>query len=366
MTSPIIILGGGLWGGLLAYRLNIINPEIDFILFEKGSTFGGNHTWSFHGSDLSDQDFEWIKPFISKSWNGYMVSFPRYQREFTTAYHAISSAHFHQVLCSELTEKKMMLKTDSTLENALTLGNTVFDARGIFQAGEVGYQKFLGLDLKLKQPHKLPHPIIMDARVSQKDGFRFIYYLPWSEDSIMVEDTRYSHSAKFNEAQIEHDLMGEVEKAGWEVQDVVRRETGVLPIPLSVVPNLKKTGVIDLSGIFHDTTGYSLPYAVKIISRLMKLPKLDLKHFNNCISEVREEIEGNRKFFRMLNSLLFKAAHPDERYKMLEFFYRHRPELISRFYSAEMTGLDKIKFFMGRPPVSISAAIRTLVDRSSS
>src|SRR3546814_18600308 len=40
--------------------------------------------------------------------------------------------------------------------------------------------------------HGLARPIIMDARVPQIDGYRFVYLLPFSPDRLFVEDTYYS------------------------------------------------------------------------------------------------------------------------------------------------------------------------------
>ena len=39
-----------------------------------------------------------------------------------------------------------------------------------------GYQKFLGLELKLSCPSPIREPLLMDARVAQRDGFRFFIF----------------------------------------------------------------------------------------------------------------------------------------------------------------------------------------------
>ncbi len=53
----------------------------------------------------------------------------------------------------------------------------------------------------------------------------------------------------------------------------------------------------------------------------------------------------------MLDKMLFKAAEPAERYRILERFYRLDPRLIGRFYAGRSTLSDKARVLMGKPPV---------------
>ena len=48
--------------------------------------------------------------------------------------------------------------------------------------GRAGYQKFVGLEIRTPQPHGMVRPLLMDARVAQIDGFRFVYVLPLAPD----------------------------------------------------------------------------------------------------------------------------------------------------------------------------------------
>lgn len=361
MDRPIIILGGGLWGGLLAYRLQMLRPQQNFILVEKTESLGGEHTWSFHESDISKEDFSWLTPFIIKSWSSYEVRFPKNKRSLELAYHSISSKKFHDYLVSTIPKHKLKFNTEMSLETALQEGSLVFDARGVVSNENCGYQKFIGLDLKLKMNHALKHPILMDACIPQIDGFRFMYVLPWSENTLLVEDTRYSNSETMDASELEKEILNYAKNSGWEVESIIRRESGVLPIPLKNSAPAQNSKIVDLSYIFHDTTGYSLPFAVKAASEISKLKILDLENAQLIIQNLRSEIEDSRKFFRMLNRLLFKSAVPNERYRMLEFFYKHSPDLIKNFYAGKLTSFDKFRFFLGRPPVSITRAAKTLI-----
>ena len=67
-----------------------------------------------------------------------------------------------------------------------------------------------------------------------------------------------------------------------------------------------------------------------------------------------------RGFYRMLDTMLFKAAEPDERYRILERFYRLDPRLIGRFYAGRSTMLDKLRVLTGKPPVPLGRAVAAI------
>jgi lycopene beta-cyclase len=58
--------------------------------------------------------------------------------------------------------------------------------------------------------------------------------------------------------------------------------------------------------------------------------------------------------------MLFRAARPGERYRVLERFYGLPEALICRFYAAGLTPLDKLRILAGKPPVPIGAALRCI------
>jgi lycopene beta-cyclase len=67
-----------------------------------------------------------------------------------------------------------------------------------------------------------------------------------------------------------------------------------------------------------------------------------------------------RAFYQLLNRMLFRAAPPEDRYRVLEHFYRLPEPLISRFYAGRLTRLDKLRIVSGRPPVPIGKALAAL------
>ncbi|MFA5583397.1 MAG: lycopene cyclase family protein, partial [Bacteriovoracaceae bacterium] len=203
-----IIVGGGLSGSLLFYGLKATHPNIKVLLLEKDSKLGGNHTWCFHEDDINNYNNNWIRDLISKSWDSYEVIFPRYHRILKSSYHSIQSNKLHDLLINKYSDSISLNSDISFLgENEVKFisGDTlkahcVVDARGWKKTESIpsGYQKFVGLDIKLKRPHGLSGVRLKDARVEQIDGYRFVYVLPWSEDEVLVEDTYYSNSSELN------------------------------------------------------------------------------------------------------------------------------------------------------------------------
>jgi lycopene beta-cyclase len=360
VTKPIIIIGGGLWGGLLASALIQKNPSQEFRLYEEKDQFGGNHTWSFHETDVTPEGMKLLRPFIRKTWDEHQVIFPGLKRTLKGKYHSISSQLFDEKLRKTIPTERLITGRKISLQEAANEGSTVIDARGFFRQGECGYQKFIGLEVKTDGPHGLLNPILMDATVDQIDGFRFIYCLPYSPEKLLIEDTRYSQNSSLDHFRIKENIHEYARLKGWKIAEILREESGSLPIPYRYQEPEIDHDVINLSGIFHDTTGYSLPDAVRLV---LKISESDLSHskLQNIVHNYRNVRERDRKFFRFLNRLMFFASDDKSRYRMLEFFYKSSPSLMQKFYRGEMSSLDKTKFFVGVPPVSLPKAFNVIL-----
>ncbi len=242
----------------------------------------------------------------------------------------------------------------------------VIDARGAAPVDvPLGWQTFLGQEIHCAAPHGVHVPLIMDATVPQVGGFKFVYVLPFTPDRLLVEDTAYADTPGVDLPQARANVAAYVAAKGWRVREVVREESGSLPIPLG--GSIDAFWTCDVprigmrAGLFHPTTGYSLPDAVATADLVADL----LAHMNpldagRVYSEVRHFATTRwqaRAFFRMLNRLLFRAAAPEARARVLEQFYRRAPDLIARFYAGELTTLDRLRVLAGRPPVSVRLAL---------
>jgi lycopene beta-cyclase len=118
-------------------------------------------------------------------------------------------------------------------------------------------------------------------------------------------------------------------------------------------------------GFFHPTTGYSLPDAVRVAGLIARQKRLDGAALRRVTEAEARRLWRERGFYRILNTMLFRAARPSERYKVLERFYGLSPALIGRFYAGRTTMLDKLRILSGRPPVPVGRAVAALAGRRS-
>jgi len=372
----LILAGGGLANGLLALRLRQRRPELRILVLEQGERLGGNHTWSFYGTDLSAAQLAWVMPLVEYRWPGYEVRFPGLQRRLPTSYQSLTSAHFHDVVTAALGES---VRTGARIRAIQADGVVLDDGERIKAAGVIdgrgftasphlllGYQKFTGQIVRLHEPHGLLHPVIMDAEVAQQDGYRFMYILPLAPDSLLIEDTRYSDDAGIDR-RLDHKAIGDHARArGWRIAEHLREETGVLPIMLAgdVDAYLRTAGGIPRSGLrallFHATTGYSFACAVRLAEHVCALEDLGTASLLREIDRHTRKHWREQAFYRLLNRMLFRASRPQERWRIMHRFHGLPAGLIERFYAGRTTLADKARILCGKPPVRVTAALRCL------
>lgn len=374
----LILVGGGLADALIAYRLAQVRPALRVLVLEAGTAFGGNHTWSFHETDLTAAQRAWTAPFVVHRWPFYQVKFPALQRRVDLAYCSATSDRLHGVLTDAAVpvrfgaRARMVRPRSVELEDGETLhARAVIDGRGAFDSPHLrlGWQKFFGQEIRTAQPHGLSGPILMDATVEQNDGFRFVYVLPFAADRLLIEDTYYSDRPDLDVDRLRERVAAYSQQKSWVSAEVMREETGVLPITLA--------GDIDAfwstkdgqpcaglrAGLFHPTTGYSWPDAVRLADHLATLDELDAGALFLAIRARASARWRSQGFFRTLNRMLFLAGRPDRRWMIMQRFYRFAEPSVARFYAGDLSFGDKVQLLVGRPPVSVTGAVRAIMDR---
>ncbi|HET9355032.1 MAG TPA: lycopene beta-cyclase CrtY [Sphingomicrobium sp.] len=380
VRPTLIIAGGGLAGGLAALALAEKRPDLKFLLIEQGSSFGGNHVWSFFDSDVDPADRAFLEPLVAKHWPDHDVCFPRRRRRLDLGYNSVPSDLLDQALRERLAGDQYRLgcMIEAVASDHVIAGgerieaDCVIDARGAGAAPglELAWQKFVGRTYRFRAAHKVIRPIIMDAAVEQRDGYRFVYSLPFGPRELMIEDTFYSDHPALDEAALAAGLDRMAQAHG--PAECIGQETGVLPILLGgELEDLWPSDGIGVArlgmrgGFFHPTTGYSLPDAVRnarLIADQPQFKSADLYRLLRCGAE-RQWAE--RRFFVLLNRMLFRAAEPDQRYRVLEHFYRLPLATIGRFYAGRLTALDKLRILSGRPPVALGRALSALRGKAA-
>lgn len=377
-VPDLVLVGGGLANGLIALRLAQRRPDLDVRIVEASDRLGGEHTWSFFESDLTVEQRAWIDPVIVHRWPGYSVRFPSLSRRLSTAYRSVTSARFAEVISQTLPADRIMLRAPVatvradgvTFADGRTLSaRAVIDGRGPTAAPDLalGYQKFVGLELRLAAAHGLGEPIVMDATVDQTGGYRFLYVLPFDDRTLLVEDTRYTDGETLDRDEFRQGALDYAAANGWAVDTVLREEHGVLPVALDgdIAAHHSRMGEAAQSGLraalFHPTTGYSLPDAVRLADRIAG--DFAPERLAADLRDHSVRLWNARGFYRLLDRMLFRAARPEHRYRVLERFYRLPQPLIERFYAAASTGPDKLRILSGKPPVPLRAALGCLIEK---
>jgi lycopene beta-cyclase len=365
-----LILGGGLSGGLIALALVNAGRGAGITLIDEGSRLGGNHTWSFHGTDLEADGRSLVAPLVARRWARHEVRFPGHHRVLPSGYLTVTSDRFAEVVTARLRAAGARLLLGRRVaaigpslvrlhDDTIVRGRVVLDARGPDPTATdrpTGFQKFLGLEVELCADGPWTVPLLMDATVPQSDGYRFIYVLPFSPRRALVEETVYSGNPSLDVFEAERRIVAYLEKHGARVARVLRREIGVLPLPMrdpgATQPVAFPLAVGYRGGFFHPVTGYSLPLAARVALAVAQAhtPAQSLA----AVRGLARQLTSQRRFGALLNRLMFEAMPPASRWTALDRFYRLPEPTIARFYASRSTWWDRARILIGRPPAGIS------------
>lgn len=374
--AKVLIEGAGLAGCMALIALKWRWPDLEIHVSSEpphgtisaDRAEAASKTWCFHEGDVQPESWAWLTPYISCSWAGYDVHFPKHSRSLLSRYFAIRSSDFFNRV--KATYPMAFQGRDRQTKYDLKIKATGWPP--VSRSSDFGWQKFVGLDLKLKFPHGLQRPILKDARVEQIDGYRFFYCLPWSEKSLLIEDTYYSNSPDLNVEKIRQRILQFARLQGWEVEIEERIEMGALPLDMGLYETQNALGLeagqISIgaaSGLAHPVTGYTTSMLFQQIESMVltsgedeNLDRCDLPDLARRVEVVNQNLSNQARYFHLLNRMLFKVARPEERYIVLERFYRLSPDLISRFYAGRLHWTDRARILIGRPPVPLLPAVR--------
>ena len=383
MRTEIAIVGGGLAGGLIALALRRRHPEMHVLLVERDRALGGNHRWSWFGSDLDADGRALLAGFRKVEWPDYEVRFPSYRRRLRSGYNSLASADFDSGLRRELGDGAILAGAEVAALDGEGVGladgrrisaRAVIDCRSFAPSPHLngGWQVFMGRHLRMPTPHGVERPIVMDASVTQHDGYRFVYTLPLGANELFVEDTYYKDAPALDRSALSSRIDAYCRAQGWD-GEILGGETGVLPVLTGgdFAALRRDTGIEGVAaagargGFVHPLTSYTLPAAVAnalAIAEEAELPGQQLAAF----LDARARRHWSRTaFYRGLARMLFDAAEPDRRYRIFERFYRLPRGLIERFYAARSTRADRIRILCGKPPVPVHRAVAALAGRGN-
>lgn len=375
-----VLIGGGLQSGLIALALRHTHPEATFAIVERADRLAGNHTWSFHGTDVTESSSQWIHSIIEYRWPDYDVRAGGQFRNVAIEYCTVSSEYFagqiERLFDDDSDGCRLMLNTDVAqaardrvmlADGRELIAKCVIDNRGPLaeqrndaasESFPGGFQKFWGFELRLPIDWPLPCPVIIDDRVDQADGFRFVYTLPFESRRVLVEDTRFSNDASLDREECLEQVDAYLRRVTDGAIDlsrcaIVREESGVLPMPYR---GFRPDGGVGEEAIaggyrggwFHAATGYSFPMALRFAEWVATTP---IDRLAAKIAAEAERQKHRATFSRFLNRMLFELVKPTCRYQIFRRFYRVLSEpRIARFYAHRFTAFDAARIVIGIPP----------------
>ncbi len=365
MADDFVLVGGGLQNGLVALALLHRHPGIRLTLIERDDKLGGNHTWSFHVDDVSSEAWAWVEPLVECQWDRYEVIFPGHRRVMEHRYASISSEKFGKVLLSRFRDAEhcrvVLGQAVRRVEaHAVELdsgeridAHTVVDSRGPSSQARsdgAGFQKFVGLELELDRPSSIAHPVIMDATVDQRDGYRFVYVLPFAPSRLLIEDTYFSDDPTLDTDVLCRRVLEYLARLDAGPATIVRQEQGVLPMPWVMGDGPERDGILRggyEGGWFHPATGYSLPVAVRLAEFIAD--QAPGSPFGPRLEVFRKAHEDQVRFALRLNRMLFRLVPSSWRWRIFRRFYRLPEDTIRRFYTMQTRPTDRARIVFGWP-----------------
>ena len=357
MEKPVIILGGGLSGTLLACRLKEVLPSVPFRLYTEDSMLGNHQSCSFRESDCRSS-MKWLRPLVSHSWKQHHIKFPSYEKWITNPYHLIESNHLHKV-ASGMIGNSLHLYNKMNLEFALQMGSFVIDTRNKCHFKKCGYRKWLAIEVELLDDHHMIAPVIYDGGIDQKEQGRSLYYLPLSSRKLLIKDFWISDSKKVDLDEMRNALILVLKSKGWRIGKIIREESGLTELPLTA-PVIREEGrVINLSGLFHDTTGCQVASIVRLVDRMVTT-SFRLGELKDVVKKFRQEEEKDRKFFRYLNRQILENSHN----RIFESIYRQPYTVLERFSKGKLTFFDRSRITFGKRASGFAGLARMMIPYS--
>lgn len=379
----MVLVGGGLQNGLIALAALRAQPRLRVCLVEREPAIGGNHTWCFHAGDIPPALAGVVASITTHRWDGYDVRFPDRARGIDEPYAGTCSPALAEAVRDEFARASgraelrcgvaartvgpthVELDTGEALTAELVVdarGPEVYDDEGAAAGARpptAGYQKFVGVELELARPHELARPLLMDATVPQRGGFRFFYVLPLARDLVLVEDTTLSRDPELEVERGVRDCLAFAAARDLRIERVVRTERGVLAMPWTsrgVAPPSAPLRAGYQGGWFHPATGYSFPVAARLAAFIARRPPAAV--IGPELRALWRRHMRQLRFAHRLNWLLFHWFAERDAWRVFARFYRLPVASIRRFYALETNAADRARILLGRPPRGLSLRAR--------
>lgn len=361
-----IIIGAGAAGLLLADTLGS-DPyfsKMSVLLLDKDSKNNNDRTWCFW--EKGNGDFEKL---LYKKWDKITFSGKGFSKNYDIgpySYKMIRGIDFYKHYLEQIRKYPNItfeqdavenLKEDLEFVTVRTQGNSytckkVFDSRFSYknidssQKYPVLQQHFVGWVIKTPKPvFRVDKATYMDFSVPQKGNTRFMYVLPFKNDTALVEYTLFSEvllpKSEYEEA-IKDYIKEQLQSEEFEI---LEREQGSIPMTCFDFTQNNTERVIQIGtagGWAKPSTGYTF------MSTARKIPVL-IDHLKS--NENLNNLNSKKRFW--FYDLLFLDVLNDSNeigHKIFTSLFKSRkPQLIFKFLDEETHFWEEVYYIMGCP-----------------
>jgi len=266
--AQISIWGAGCAGLSLARYLSphISSGEIDAPISLHGPLSPAeknSHIWGFWQTDWLSEPVRLSK----QSWQSWQIITSQgrvIQTSETHPYHALDSAIWLQD-CAARSKGKIVRRDDAPMPLGKGVNKgAILDSRTPEMPENSLLQHFMGIEIKT------PHPVfdasvltLMDFRCDQSRGIHFIYLLPFSDDTALVESTLFSEQTEdkaFYMAAIERYLHKVYQL---EAYQIMREESGCIPMNFLKPRDPSLLAIGANGGCVRPSSGYAFAFIQK-------------------------------------------------------------------------------------------------------
>jgi lycopene beta-cyclase len=350
-----IILGGGCSGLSLGLTLAKKEPYQSILIIESRSQYIPDRTWCFW--NVKNHPFERLVRYNWKRWQvrykGQKISLGSSQYE----YQCIPSEAFYQEAILQISNRANVTLLmgvhvchirEETLKIFLETTHGVYTCRRAYDSRPEDrpaglYQHFHGWHIVCESPIFDPAEVIlMDFDLPQTSGLNFMYLLPFSPCSALVEAT-YVTPKVLEQKMYERNIQEYLDlRYGLRSYDIVYQETGVLPLQAkSLNPNTSPLIPIGTrAGWMRASTGYAFIAIQEGIQELLN----------------RSEIRKTRKIENYLDSLFLSyiQEHPELAPELFfTLFKNNKADVLVRFLSGNWSYRDLLKIILSMPKLAM-------------
>ena len=357
--NGIVIAGGGLSGSLAALALARHRPEVPLLIVEEQERFGGSRFRSVFGRPLGEEGRALMLPILDHLWPGYFTAFPGESRKLKSAFGGFEAEAVHREMMAVLKPDQYRLCTRvvAVREDSLVLdgGETIkaegaIDARGASNLSmlDLLFETRVERVVRLKSPHGLDRPVLIDATDDQSAGFSFMRCFPLGEKRLLVAKALVSERSQPSDAadaRLDHYFR----LRGWKPAEVEAQMPVVRPLPIGGDfdafwriggARVAKLGL--RGGFIHPATGAGVADAVRNALLLAAQTDFSGAALHDLFEQEAKRLWKRRQPLRDFNGAL-KAAAPAERRALVQSLYSQDPNMIAHFHTERLDLIERLR-----------------------